>query len=124
MGWKGQKFSHLKDLEAREIVRCSCLSTAPTKTSVLTSIGRNSADRNINRNAVSRYFALPWEIIFKNSLSEETDRDSDEFELDGSYFGARKIEGKRKIYENILDIISLCDSKWPPTLAKLRQWRK
>ncbi|MDR2778252.1 MAG: IS1595 family transposase, partial [Rickettsiales bacterium] len=56
------KYSHLKGLKIREIIRCFCLDLTSTKTSILT---------NINRNTINRYFSLLREAIFKNSLSEE-----------------------------------------------------
>jgi transposase-like protein len=57
-----------------------------TKTSILT---------NINRNTTDRYFNLLREAIFKNSFSEKIGKESGEFELDESYFGARRVRGKR-----------------------------
>jgi transposase-like protein len=45
---------------------------------------------------INRYFSLLREAIFKNSLSEEVGKSSGgEFELDESYFGAKRIRGKR-----------------------------
>jgi transposase-like protein len=80
------KYNHLSDAKVREIIRCFCLDLTSTKTSILT---------NINRNTINRYFSLLREAIFKNSLSDEIHRGSGEFELDESYFGARRIRGKR-----------------------------
>jgi transposase-like protein len=80
------KYSHLKNLEIRKIIECFCLDITSTKTSILT---------NINRNTVNRYFNILREAIFKDSLVENTSRESGEFELDESYFGARRVRGKR-----------------------------
>jgi transposase len=81
------KYSHLKGLKIREIIRCFCLDITSTKTSIIT---------NINRNTVNRYFNLLQEAIFKNSLLERIGKGSGEFELDESYFGAKRIRGKRE----------------------------
>jgi transposase-like protein len=50
---------------------------------------------HINRNTINRYFTLLREAILKDSLSKEGKKEKGEFELDESYFGAKRIRGKR-----------------------------
>ena len=80
------KYSHLKDFKIKQIIECFCLDITSTKTSILL---------HINRNTINRYFNLLREAMFKHSLSEEVEKNSGEFELDESYFGARRVRGKR-----------------------------
>ena len=48
----------------------------------------------VNRNTVNRYFNIIREKIFKESL-KETEKEIGIFELDESYFGAKRVRGKR-----------------------------
>ena len=48
----------------------------------------------VNRNTVNRYFNIIREKIFKESL-KETEKEIGTFELDESYFGAKRVRGKR-----------------------------
>ena len=48
----------------------------------------------INRNTVNNYYNLFRKLIFERSLADEK-KESGEFELDESYFGARRVRGKR-----------------------------
>ena len=48
----------------------------------------------VNRNTVNRYFNIIREKIFKESL-KETEKKIGTFELDESYFGAKRVRGKR-----------------------------
>ena len=48
----------------------------------------------VNRNTVNRYFNIIREKIFKESL-KETEKEIETFELDESYFGAKRVRGKR-----------------------------
>lgn len=49
---------------------------------------------NINRNTVNRYYNLLRQAIFKESI-KEAKAEIGEYELDESYFGAKRIRGKR-----------------------------
>ena len=49
----------------------------------------------VNRNTVNRYFNIIREKIFKESL-KETEKEIGTFELDESYFGAKRVRGKRE----------------------------
>ena len=46
-----------------------------------------------NRNTVNRYFNIIREKIFKESL-KETEKEIGTFELNESYFGAKRVRGK------------------------------
>ena len=48
----------------------------------------------VNRNTVNRYFNIVREKIFKESL-KETEKEIGTFELDESYFGAKRVRCKR-----------------------------
>ena len=48
----------------------------------------------VNRNTVNRYFNLIRQKIFEESL-KETEKEVGTFELDESYFGAKRVRGKR-----------------------------
>ena len=48
----------------------------------------------VNRNTVNRYFNIIREKIFKESL-KETEKEIGTFELAESYFGAKRVRGKR-----------------------------
>ena len=48
----------------------------------------------VNRNTVNRYFTEFREKIFKKCI-EESKTELGEFEVDESYFGARRVRGKR-----------------------------
>ena len=48
----------------------------------------------VNRNTINRYFNIIREKIFKESL-KETEKEIGTFELDESYFGAKRVRGKR-----------------------------
>ena len=48
----------------------------------------------VNRNTVNRYFNLIRQKIFEESL-KEIKREVGDFELDESYFGAKRVRGKR-----------------------------
>jgi transposase len=65
-------------------LRCFCLDLTATNTALLTDISRNSINRI--------YASLRCLIA---SLSINSSPSSGEFELDESYFGARRVRGKR-----------------------------
>jgi hypothetical protein len=43
---------------------------------------------------INRYFTLLWHTITNDSVPEKSEREAGEFELDGSYFGVRRIGEK------------------------------
>jgi transposase-like protein len=69
----------------RELVRLFAIDIDAERVSIL---------ENLNRNTVNRYF-----MNFKERIAEISDRDSpfpkSEFEVDESYFGPRRVRGKR-----------------------------
>ncbi len=65
-------------------MRCFCLDLTATNTALLTDISRNS---------INRIYALLRCLIA--SLSINSSPSSGKFELDESYFGARRVRGKR-----------------------------
>jgi transposase len=77
--------NNLSDHFIKKIIRCFCEDLPASKTASLLLI---------NRNTINRYFNLFREAILKDSLSKQV-KISGEFELDESYFGARRVRGKR-----------------------------
>ena len=75
----------LSRYKVKKIIFCFCEDIDATKTSGLLSI---------NRNTINRYYNLFREAIY-HSLSSACLPEKGEFELDESYFGARRIRGKR-----------------------------
>jgi transposase len=78
------KRSHISEAKFRSILRCFCLDLTATNTALLTDISRNSINRI--------YASLRCLVA---SLSINSPATSGEFELDESYFGARRVRGKR-----------------------------
>ena len=66
-------------------MRCFCEDLDATKTSKIL---------QINRNTINRYFNIFREIILQNGFNKPY-QETDEFELDESYFGAKRIKGKK-----------------------------
>ena len=79
------RVNSLSDYKVKKIISYFCEDIDASKTSRLL---------DINRNTINRYFNLFREAIFKDSLSEEVEM-LGEFELDESYFGAKRVRGKR-----------------------------
>ena len=75
----------LSDYKVKKIISYFCEDIDASKTSRLL---------DINRNTINRYFNLFRESIFQDRLSEEVEM-LGEFELDESYFGAKRVRGKR-----------------------------
>lgn len=75
----------LSDYKIKKIIQCFCEDLDATRTSRIL---------GINRNTINRYFNLFRELIFQ-SLEVEKMKASGEFELDESYFGAKRVRGKR-----------------------------
>lgn len=79
------KYNRLIKYRIKKIIECFSMDLTATETSQLLSI---------NRNTINKYYNCLREKILKYSLSEQV-RDSGEFELDESYFGSKRIRGKR-----------------------------
>ena len=78
------KRSHISEVKFREILKYFCHDEAANKTSIYTGVSRNT---------VNKIFDKIRKRIF--SLSANLEKDSGEFELDESYFGAKRVRGKR-----------------------------
>ena len=75
----------LSDYRIKKIIRCFCEDIDATKTAAIL---------GINRNSINRYFNLFRLAIFHANQSEQI-KISGIFELDESYFGAKRVRGKR-----------------------------
>jgi transposase len=75
----------LSDYKIKKIMRHFCEDITASKTAVLLSI---------NRNTINRYYTLFRKKIAARQLSL-SDQVSGEIELDESYFGAKRVRGKR-----------------------------
>ena len=79
------KYRRLSDYKLKKIMRCFCDDlTASTTAKIL----------SINRNTINAYFTEFRVKILENSIKEHN-KEFGIFELDESYFGARRIRGKR-----------------------------
>ena len=78
------KRSHISEAKFRDIVRCFALDVNALTIASLT---------KLNRNTVNRYLGLIRERIVE--LCEQVSPFQGEVEVDESYFGARRIKGKR-----------------------------
>ena len=78
------KKAHISERKFKEILRCFCLDLTAKQTSEIT---------RINRNTINRYFNK-----FRERIVELCQIDSPfqgEIEIDESYFGAKRVKGKR-----------------------------
>ena len=79
------KYSRLSKYKIKKIIECFSEDiTASSAAKIL----------KINRNTINAYYNRFRELIFEYSLKEQK-QEIGEFELDESYFGARRIRGKR-----------------------------
>lgn len=77
--------NNYSDHIVKKIIRCFCEDLPASKTASLL---------QINRNTINRYFNFFRESILKDGLAEKV-KITGVFELDESYFGARRVRGKR-----------------------------
>ena len=73
------------EYQVKKIIRCFCEDITASRTAALL---------KIDRNTINRYFNLFREAILRKSLAEKK-KEGGAFELDESYFGARRVRGKR-----------------------------
>lgn len=79
------KYSRLSEYRIKKIIECFSEDiTASLAAKIL----------RIKRNTINAYYNRFRELIFEYSLKEQK-QEIGEFELDESYFGARRIRGKR-----------------------------
>lgn len=79
------KHSKIRKIKVKKILRCFCEDIPAIKTASLL---------ELNRKTVDRYFNIFREKILKASI-KEMEVISGEIEVDESYFGAKRIRGKR-----------------------------
>jgi transposase len=79
------KLTHISERKFRAILKLFCLDIPASKTAKLT---------NVNRNTVNRLYNLLREYVIKMGLSEQ-EKFTGEVEVDESYFGPRRVRGKR-----------------------------
>ena len=82
------KNAPLTTYKKRKIMNCFAQDLTATQTSTLNCI---------NRNTINKYFAKFRKVIFEYGNSEINlqNKELGEFELDKSYFGAKRVRGKR-----------------------------
>ena len=76
--------SKLSEKKFREILKYFCFDETANKTSIYTKISRNTINKIFNK--VRQHF-------FADNLNL-SEKENGEFELDESYFGAKRIRGK------------------------------
>ena len=79
------KHSHISEKKFREILKYFCYDETANKTSIYTKISRNTINKI--------YDKIRQKIFLAYTKQEE--KSFGEFELDESYFGAKRIRGKR-----------------------------
>lgn len=79
------KHGKISSYKIKRILKCFCEDLDATKTAKIL---------YINRNTINRYFNIFREAILQNTLLK-SNKELGEFELDESYFGAKRIRGKR-----------------------------
>ena len=82
---KYYKRSRISEQKFREILRCFCADMNAEKTAKFC---------KVNRNTVNKIFFLLRKKILEHSIEHEK-KEFGEFEVDESYFGARRVRGKR-----------------------------
>ena len=79
------KYSRLSQQKRNKLFQCFSKDLTATTTAVIV---------GINRNTVNTYFQEICHLIFDECI-QENKREFGEFELDESYFGAKRVRGKR-----------------------------
>lgn len=82
---KYKNHSHISEKKFREILKYFSLDFTATNTSKITGISRNT---------INKIFNEIRQHLFANNLNLQN-KDNGEFELDESYFGAKRVRGKR-----------------------------
>ena len=77
--------SKLSEKKFREILKYFCFDETANKTSIYTKISRNT---------INKIFNKVRQHLFADNLNL-SEKENGEFELDESYFGAKRIRGKR-----------------------------
>lgn len=79
------KYNRLSTQKANKIISCFCADVTATATAEIVGVNRNTANAHFN---------FYREKIFDAAL-EEAQKEAGIFEVDESYFGARRVRGKR-----------------------------
>ena len=79
------KFSRISKKKTKNILRCFCGDATATQGAQIL---------GLNRKTINRYYRVFRECIFRASMAE-TNKESGVFEVDESYFGAKRVRGKR-----------------------------
>jgi transposase-like protein len=79
------RYSRLSTSKTNKIIHCFCEDITALSTAAIV---------EVNRNTVNSYYRMLREAIFYQSLKEYS-LEAGEFELDESYFGAKRVRGKR-----------------------------
>lgn len=82
-----KKVSHFSEAKFRHIIKCFCLDLTASDTAVLCGLSRNTINRMF-LDIRMRIFSL---LLFE----EQEGKSSGVFECDESYFGAKRVRGKR-----------------------------
>jgi len=77
--------SRISEKKFREILKYFCYDETASKTAIYTSINRNTINKIYDQIRQKIFLALNW----------QEEKSFGEFELDESYFGAKRIRGKR-----------------------------
>ena len=77
--------SRISEKKFREILKYFCHDETASKTAIYTSV---------NRNTINKIFSEIRQHLFANNIIADNKEDG-EFELDESYFGAKRVRGKR-----------------------------
>lgn len=77
--------NRLSDYKIKKIITCFCIDLDATKTAAIL---------KLNRNTINSYFNLFRSVILQNEAREKG-KIAGEFELDESYFGAKRVKGKK-----------------------------
>lgn len=80
------KRSHISEKKFREILKYFCFDEPANKTAIYTKISRNT---------VNKIYDKIRQYLFIESIKSNQAKEGGEFELDESYFGAKRIKGKR-----------------------------
>ena len=76
--------THISEAKFKSILKCFCIDLNAYEASKITNISHRSCKKVYHKLRV---------YIYKNMLEEEIDKG--EFECDESYFGAKRVKGKR-----------------------------
>jgi transposase-like protein len=80
------KYTRLTDYEIKKIIKCFVSDLSATQTSIFSCASRNT---------INSYFKIFREAIFNFLEKDKLNKIDGELELDESYFGAKRVRGKR-----------------------------